>query len=108
MNIMTIIELDNEEIEKLIDASLILVDETVYENLVHACVEGFICNKTNQHIDIDDAMERVFLMLKANRVIPSDVTDFSYEVYSCERIKHSNPDKEQLPNTISISFTQTR
>ncbi len=107
MNVMTIIELDYEEVEHLLDASLILVDEIVYENIVHNCVEGFLCKRTNQPIALDDAMERTFLMLKANGIIPKDVQDFSYEVYSSERIKQNDPEKEELPKTITVSFSQT-
>mgnify|MGYP003413995302 FL=1 len=52
-------------------------------------------------------MERTFLMLKANGIIPKDVQDFSYEVYSSERIKQNDPEKEELPKTITVSFSQT-
>lgn len=107
MNVITIIELGYKEVEHLLDASLVLVDEMVYENIVHNCVEGFLCRKTNQPIALDDAMERTFLLLKANGIIPKDAQDFSYEVYSSERIKQNDPEKEELPKKITISFSQS-
>lgn len=106
MNITTIIEMNYEEVENLLDASLVLVDEIIAENLVHNFVEGFLCRKTNKQIEVDDAMERTFLMLKANGVIPEVVKDFSYEVYCSERMKSNDPEKEELPKTITISFSQ--
>lgn len=106
VNILTIIELDNSEVEKILDASIVFQEEIVFENVTSTCVEGFKCNKTNELLDSDHAMEKVFLMLKANHYIPSQVQDFSYELSSCERIKSNTPEKEELPKMVSISFSQ--
>jgi hypothetical protein len=108
VNILTIIELDNSEVEQILDASFVYVDETVYENVIHTCVDGFIANKTNKHLETDDAMEQLFAMLKARHIIPSTVEDFSYELTSCERIKTNNQEKNELPKKIALSFTQSK
>lgn len=108
VNILTIIEMDNSEVEQIIDASFVFVDETIYENVIQTCVDGFVSNKTNERIDTNDAMEKLFLMLKARHIIPSAVENFSYELTSCERIKSNNPEKEELPKKIAISFTQSK
>ncbi|WP_050613982.1 hypothetical protein [Bacillus testis] len=108
LNIMTIIEMDHSEVEHILDASFVFVDETVYKNVVHTCVDGFLCNKSQSPIDTDDAMEQLFLRLKAKSVIPDSVQDFSYELASCERIRPTNSLKEEPLKTIAISFTETK
>ncbi|MFS0784613.1 hypothetical protein [Bacillus sp. 1P06AnD] len=108
LNIMTIIEMDHSEVEHILDASFVFVDETVYKNVIRTCVDGFICNKTKEPIETDDAMEQLFLRLKANRIIPEAVQDFSYELTSCERIESYRDDMEHNPKTLSISFTEIK
>lgn len=100
--------MDNSEVEQILDASFVFVDEIIYENVVHTCVDGFTSRRTNERLDTDDAMEQLFTMLKARHVIPSEVEDFSYELTSCERIKSNNPEKDELPKKIAISFTQSK
>ena len=108
VNILTIIELENSEVEEIIEASFVFVDEQLYENVVQTCVDGFASKSTNERIDTDDAMETLFNKLKEKGVIPADIEDFSYELTSCERIKSNNPAKEELPKKIAISFTQSK
>ena len=106
VEVMTIIELENSEVEEILGAEFVFVEENIYENVVHTCVDGFKKKKNDEFMTTDDAIEKLFLQLKANKIIPSEIEDFSYELSSCERII-SMDEKEELPKKIAISFTQT-
>ncbi|MGM9923566.1 MAG: hypothetical protein ACI35R_04885 [Bacillus sp. (in: firmicutes)] len=106
MNILTIIELDNSEVEEILDASFVFEEEALYENIVSTCVAGFQCRKTNKLLDSDEAMEQLFLRLKARHYIPEAIQDFSYELSSCERIRSNTQESDTWPKMVSISFTQ--
>lgn len=107
MNITTIIELENKEVEEIIGAKMQFVEEHIQENIVHTCVEGFVDEKTNKPIDIDDAVEKLFAELKNKQVISANVEDFSCELPSCERIKHLDEDEFE-PQKVIISYTEVK
>ena len=90
MKITTKIQLENEEVEQLLNVSFVYAEETICENIVQTCVEGLRSNKTNEILDTEEAMEQLFVLLKANYIIPGAVNEFSYEMFTCERIKNSN------------------
>jgi len=106
VEVMTIIELENSEVEEILDAEFVFVEENVYENVVHTCVEGFKTKKNDEFMTADDAIEKLFLKLKVNKIIPNEIEDFSYELYSCERLIGLDA-TDELPKKIAISFTQT-
>ena len=106
VEVMTIIELENSEVEEILNAEFVFVEENIYENVVHTCVDGFKKKKNDEFMTTDDAIEKLFQQLKVNNIIPNDIEDFSYELSSCERIINMD-EKEELPKKIAISFTQT-
>ena len=108
MEVITIIELDNAEVEEILDAEFIFVEDNIYENVVHTCVDGFKEKKSGEFITIDDAFEKLFLILKANNLIPNEIEDFSYELSSCERLIRMDAKEDELPKKIAVSFTQTK
>jgi hypothetical protein len=108
MNITTIIELDHEEVEELLNVQFVFVEEKIYDNMVHTCVDGFVDNDTKNEMDTDEAMERLFAKLKEQNVIPQDVIDFSYELTSCERVKKMDVEQDDLPKKVAISFLQCK
>ena len=106
VEVMTIIELENSEVEEILGAEFVFVEENIYENVVHTCVDGFKKKKNDEFMTTDDAIEKLFQQLKVNNIIPNEIEDFSYELSSCERIINMD-EKEKLPKKIAISFTQT-
>ena len=106
VEVMTIIELENSEVEEILNAEFVFVEENIYENIVHICVDGFKKKMNDEFMTTDDAIEKLFQQLKVNNIITNDIEDFSYELSSCERIINMD-EKEELPKKIAISFTQT-
>lgn len=104
MNITTIIELENLEVETIAGAKLVFAQEQIEGNIIETCVEGFQIEGTEETVTTDDAMQRVFSQLKQEGVIPTKVEDFSYEMPSCEKIKRKAADEEKLPQKVIIAF----
>lgn len=104
MNITTIIELENKEVEEITGAKLVFTQEQIEENIIETCVDCLQVEGTEEIITTENAMIRVFEQLKSNGVIPSSVQDFSFEMPSCERLKKSTTDKLDLPQRVILSF----
>jgi len=107
MKITTIIEMENSEVEQLLDVTFVYSEETICENVLQTCVEGLKSNKTNEFLKVEDAMEQLFAILKANYIIQSSVDEFSYELPTCERIKSYNS-KVEIPKQLIITYTQQK
>lgn len=107
LNITVIVELENNEVENILGASFLFEKEQIHDNIIHTCVEGFVDNETNEKLDIDEAMEKVFDTLKEKHGLSAAVEDFSYELPSCERIKHVDGNDE-IPQKVMISYTEHR
>lgn len=107
MKITTKIELENSEVEELLDVTFVYAEETVCENVVHMCVEGLKCNKTNEFISTEDVMEQLFAILRANYIIPVEIDEFSYELFTCERIKNYGTCKD-IPKQLIITYTHQK
>ncbi|MDZ5473992.1 hypothetical protein SM124_19920 [Bacillus sp. 31A1R] len=103
MNITTIIELDNKEVEKMADAKMVFAHEQINEQIVQTCVEGFQLANGDK-IETDDALQKVFDQLKKDGIVPEEIEDFSYEMPSCERIKKEVYSENDLPQNVVISF----
>ena len=108
MNITSILEMSHSEVENILDASFIYVDEIVCENVIQTCVDGFTLNNSKENLETDEGMERLFLMLKARNIIPTTVKEFSYEISSCERIKDYNADTQVIPKLAILTFTESK
>ena len=107
MKITTKIELENSEVEQLLNVSFVYAEETVCENVVQTCVEGLKSNKTNDFLDTEEAMEQLFALLRANYIIPQEVDEFSYELYTCERIKNYDSHME-IPKNLIITYAHQK
>lgn len=70
MNITTIIELDNMEVEEMTGATLVFTKEEIDTNIVEMCVECFKLEGSEECIESEIAMQSVFDKLKENGVIP--------------------------------------
>lgn len=104
MNITTIIELENDEVEKMAGAKLVFSQEKIDENIVETCVEGFKEGDSEIIISSEDAMQKVFGRLKKEGLIPSAVEDFSYEMPSCERLKKKTYSEQDMPQKVILSY----
>lgn len=104
MNITTIIELENHEVENIAGAKLVFAQEQIEENIIETCVDGFQVEGSENLIPTEDAMEKVFNQLKKEGVIPAKVEDFSFEMPSCERMKRKNDDEIVTPQKVILSF----
>lgn len=104
MNITTIIELENQEVEAIAGAKLIFAQEQIEENIIETCVECFQIEGSEEKISTDEAMERVFKQLQQEGVIPATVEDFSFEMPSCERLKSKSDQLAELPQKVILSF----
>lgn len=107
MNITIMIELENKEVEEILGAKMQFIEEHIQENIVHTCVEGFVDANTNEPIDIDDAVEKLFTELKNKNIVSKEVEDFSCELPSCERIKHLDEDEFE-PQKVIISYVEVK
>lgn len=104
MNITTIIELENKEVERITGAKLVFTQEHIEENIVETCVECFKLVGSEECMDTDDAMQLVFEQLKKDGSIPEDVQDFSFQMPSCERIKKDVYEESDMPQKVVITF----
>ncbi|WP_442598976.1 hypothetical protein [Neobacillus sp. D3-1R] len=104
MNVTTIIELENKEVEKMTGAKLVFTQEHIDENIVETCVECLKFEGSNQCIDTDDAMQMVFDKLKLEGTIPENVQEFSFQMPSCERIKKDVYNESDMPQKVIITF----
>lgn len=104
MNVTTIIELENREVEKMAGAKLVFIQEQIDTNIVETCVDCFKYEGSEDCLDTDDAMEKVFNALKANGLIPEAVKDFSYEMPSCERLRKDVYEEQDMPQKVVLSF----
>lgn len=104
MNITTIIELDNEEVERMAGAKLVFAQEQIDENIVETCVEYLQGNDSKEMIVPEDAMKMVFDQLKQKGVVPHQVEDFSYEMPSCGQLKKKTQSEYDIPQKFILSF----
>lgn len=104
MNITTIIELENSEVENIAGARLIFSQEQIDENIIETCVECLQLKESEVTISTEEAMLRVFEQLKQDGLIPSNVEDFSFQMPSCERLKRKTNCEADLPQKVILSF----
>ncbi|UII56739.1 hypothetical protein LS684_04540 [Cytobacillus spongiae] len=105
MNITTIIELENQEVEQMANAKFIFSQEQIHESIIETCVSGFESVENGEIIESDDAMQKVFDVLREKGLIPSTVEDFSFEMPSCERFKKATQTEEDMPQKVILSFS---
>lgn len=104
MNVTTIIELENREVEKMTGAKLVFTQEQIDTNIVETCVDCFKYEGSDECIPTEDAMQAVFNTLKEEGMIPDKVEDFSYEMPSCERLKKDVYSEQDMPQKVILSF----
>jgi hypothetical protein len=104
MNVTTIIELENKEVERITGAKLVFTQEQIEDNIMETCVECLKKDDSEECLDNDDAMQLVFDQLKEEGVIPEHVQDFSFQMPSCERIKKDVYHEEDMPQKVIITF----
>lgn len=108
MYITTVISLAKEEIESFLNMKTSFNYEE-HEDSVQACVDGFVDNETTKYIGTDDAMEKLFAVLKEKGLAPEEVEDFSFEIPSCGKTKQSDDDNmEDIDVEFIISYAITR
>jgi len=105
MNITTIIELENQEVEQMAGAKMVFVQEKIDEQIIHTCVDCFSIEGSEEKIDPEDAMEKVFEKLKGEGVIPQEVTEFSFEMPSCGTIRKNNHLIAEIPQNVVLTFS---
>ncbi|MDP4162190.1 MAG: hypothetical protein Q8906_07150 [Bacillota bacterium] len=104
MKITTIIELENCEVEKMAEAKLVFAQEQIEQNIIETCVEGFQVGDSDTILSTEEGMEKVFIYLKEQGIIPSKVEDFSFQMPSCERLKKKTYCVEDMPQNVILSF----
>ncbi|AZU61114.1 hypothetical protein [Neobacillus mesonae] len=103
MNITTIIELENQEVESIAGAKLVFAQEQIEENIVETCVECFQMEDSEDTLTTEEAMEKVFNRLQQQGIIPPNVIDFSFEMPSCERLRSINQETD-IPQKVILSY----
>lgn len=103
MNITTIIELENSEVEVMVGAKLVFAQEQIEENIVETCVDCFQVEDCDETITTEEAMQIVFKQLQEQGVIPASVEAFSFEMPSCERLKKAE-NHVDIPQKVILSF----
>jgi hypothetical protein len=104
MNITTIIELENKEVENITGAKLVFTQEQIDEYILETCVECFKMEDSEVTLTTEEGMQRVFEQLQHQGVIPHSVEDFSFEMPSCERLKRKNDSVPDLPQKVILSY----
>lgn len=107
MNITTIIELENKEVEEILGAKMKFMEEHIQDNIVNTCVEGFVDAKTNEPLSIDDAVDKLFAELQNKQIISLDVEEYSCKLPSCERVKEFG-ENEFKPEKVVISYMEEK
>ena len=97
MNITTIIELENHEVESMTGAKLVFSREQLAANIIETCVECLKDEESGECIDTETAMQTVFEELKKRGLVPEEVDDFSYEMPSCGQIMKQKEEEQDLP-----------
>ncbi|MDP4083614.1 MAG: hypothetical protein Q8934_03260 [Bacillota bacterium] len=104
MNVTTIIELENNEVETLAGAKLVFCQEHIDENIVETCVECFQSETSGETVPTEEAMEKVFNELKKEGVIPKQVEDFSFEMPSCGNLISKSHFETDLPQKVILTY----
>ncbi|MCQ6280744.1 hypothetical protein [Bacillus sp. EB600] len=104
MNITTIIELENHEVEEMAGAKLVFAQEQIDENIVETCVDYLQANDSKKIISPEDAMSKVFDQLKQKGVVPQQIADFSFEMPSCGQLKKKSQGEYELPQRVILSY----
>jgi hypothetical protein len=104
MNITTIIELENQEFEKMAGAKLVFAQEQIDEHIVETCVDYLQIENSNVIITPEDAMKAVFDQLKEKGVVPQKVEDFSFEMPSCGQLRRKTQSEYDIPQKVILSF----
>lgn len=103
MNITTIIELENHEVEEMAGAKFVFAQEKIAENIIETCVDYLKAEGSTEKITAEEAMEKVFNQLKHEGVVPEEVEDFSFEMPACGQLKKES-DEFDIPQKVILSF----
>ncbi|RSK27240.1 hypothetical protein EJF36_10305 [Bacillus sp. HMF5848] len=106
MECTTVINLEREEIEQLLNVTTNFNYEEYDNDIVEACVESFVCNETLNKIDTDDVMEMLLSTLQKMQIVQQEICDFSYEIPSCGKV-NKNHDKVLSENDIRFVIEYT-
>jgi hypothetical protein len=104
MNITTIIELENEEFEKMAGAKLVFAQEQIDEHIIETCVDYLQADDSKEIITPETAIQVVFDQLKQKGVVPQQVEDFSFEMPSCGQLRKKTPSEYDIPQKVILSF----
>lgn len=103
MNITTIIELENYEVEQRAGAKLVFAQEHIDNNIIETCVDYLESDGSTEKITAEEAMKKVFHQLKQEGVVPEKVEDFSYEMPACGQLKRKS-NLHEVPQKVIISY----
>jgi uncharacterized protein YutE (UPF0331/DUF86 family) len=104
MNITTIIELENQEVEEITAAKFVFSQEHINEHVVETCVDYLQAENSNEKIQPEDAMKTVFDHLKQEGIIPKQVEDFSFEMPACGQFKKKSAGEYDIPQKVILSY----
>lgn len=105
MDIFTIVKLDKDEVENLMNIEILESTEKISDDFEEVCIEGFLDKNSNSEISVEDAMKQLFDTLKTKGVINESVKTYSYELPVCGLLKNAKRNEEALnKDYIVISY----
>ncbi|HHY72572.1 MAG TPA: hypothetical protein GX497_05010 [Bacillus bacterium] len=96
MDIFTMIKLDKNEVENLMNIEILESTEKISDDYEEVCIEGFLDKDSNSQISVEDAMEQLFETLKTKGIINESVETYSYELPVCGLLKNAKRNEEAL------------
>lgn len=105
MDIFTMIKLDKDEVESLMNIEILESTEKISDDFEEVCIEGFLDKSSNSQISVEDAMKQLFDTLKTKGIINEEIEKYSYELPVCGLLKNAKRNEEALnKDYIVISY----
>lgn len=96
MDIFTMIKLDKDEVESLMNIEILESTEKISDEFEEVCIEGFLDKSTNSPIAVEEAMKQLFETLKTKGIINESVENYSYELPVCGLLTNAKRNEEAL------------
>ena len=105
MKISMTFELENEELETLANAKMVIAEEIKHDSIVHVYCEKFICSETMEELTVDQAMNRALEVFVKQGFIPPNAISCTYKLPEVE-VPTGYYKKEIVPkvSTIMVKF----
>lgn len=109
MNIVTIIELENTEVEELLNLETSFDEFKIEDFGIETCIDYYVNKETQEKLDPDTAVEQLFEKLKEKEIIPNYISHYSFEIPGCEKLKNKNGEFTEEPShKVILSYTVTK